>query len=182
MAEDFLCLQSGEPYYFLEQDNTISITDVAHSLSHQCRYNGHCDTFYSVAEHCTHLTRYSIVTGLGLGIAKQCLLHDAGEAILSDIPRPIKAHLPDYKVMEMRIDSQIREQFGLPEQLDPIVAELDFRILKDEKAQIMTNTKIAWECDEVDGLDIVVQNWQPDQARFEFLDQYQWLEDQLHAS
>ena len=64
----------------------IDIRDIAHALSNLCRFNGHVKKFYSVAEHCCHVSdlfdsKYLRLVGL---------LHDASEAYLCDMPRPIK--------------------------------------------------------------------------------------------
>lgn len=63
----------------------INIEDIAHSLSHQCRYAGHADQFYSVAEHCVHITAYTPKL-----FQIYYLLHDAHEYLYQDLTRPLK--------------------------------------------------------------------------------------------
>lgn len=63
----------------------ICLEDIAHALALKCRFNGHCRTFYSIAQHC-YLAAYYSPTPL----KKLALLHDAAEAYLFDIPRPLK--------------------------------------------------------------------------------------------
>ena len=49
---------TGRQFFPLDPDpQDIDIVDIAHSLAMQCRYNGHTDRFYSVAEHCVHVSR-----------------------------------------------------------------------------------------------------------------------------
>lgn len=74
----------------------IEITDVAHALSLICRGNGHVKTFFSVGQHCIHCALEAEARGYGSRIALACLLHDASEAYMSDVPRPFKQHLSDY--------------------------------------------------------------------------------------
>lgn len=64
----------------------VCIEDIAHSLAYQCRYNGHCKFFYSVAQHCVLMARNRDLPGDPL----QKLLHDAAEAYIGDIVSPWK--------------------------------------------------------------------------------------------
>jgi hypothetical protein len=85
----------------------FDMEEIAHALSMQCRYNGHCADFYSVL---THSDRCSdLVDDLGGSIESVMYahLHDASEAYLSDVPTPIKNLLPVYKEWEQHIMDQI---------------------------------------------------------------------------
>jgi hypothetical protein len=92
----------------------IDIVDIAHALSHLCRYAGHVDRFYSVAEHCVKVSEWvEAVTG-DTGAALEALLHDATEAYVVDVPRPLKVQLPDYRRAEGRVQLAVWQRFGLP--------------------------------------------------------------------
>jgi hypothetical protein len=85
----------------------VDLEVVAHHLSNQCRWTGAVTRFYSVAEHCVLA---SMITP-----TLKCLLHDASEAYLSDIARPVKRspEFSAYMVIEDRLEKAIAEHFGL---------------------------------------------------------------------
>ena len=78
----------------------IRIEDIAHALSLICRGNGHVKTFWSVGQHSINCAKEAAERGLSNRMALACLLHDAGECYMSDIPRPFKQELPDYLALE----------------------------------------------------------------------------------
>ena len=86
----------------------ITIYDIAYALAMKCRFNGQCSKFYSVAEHSVHVSRL-LPTRLALG----GLLHDANEAYLPDIPRPVKELIPQYKAVENLMEDAIFGRFGV---------------------------------------------------------------------
>lgn len=95
---------TGKRFDVMDPDpELIDIRDVAHSLSLQCRGNGHVETFYSVAQHCIYCCREAAARGYGRRLALACLLHDASEAYMCDIPRPIKNFIEGYRVREERL-------------------------------------------------------------------------------
>ena len=89
----------------------IQIEDIAHALPMLCRGNGHVKTFWSVGEHCILCAKEALARGLGSRLALACLLHDASECYLSDIPRPFKQFLPEYQEHEDRLLNMIYEKY-----------------------------------------------------------------------
>ena len=71
----------------------ICIEDIAHALSLICRGNGQVKTFFSVGQHCINCAREALARGYSRRVAFACLLHDASECYLSDVPRPFKKYL-----------------------------------------------------------------------------------------
>lgn len=93
----------------------IDIRDIAHALSLICRGNGHVKTFFSVGQHCLNCSKEAAARGLSDRIVLACLLHDAGEAYLSDVPRPFKKTLPEYIQAEEELLDLIYEKYlGTP--------------------------------------------------------------------
>lgn len=98
------------------QLDDIDIFDIAHSLAYQCRFTGHTKFFYSVAQHSILVA--SIVP---MEYKLAALLHDASEAYLHDIPRPLKRLEPFksfYKHYEDKIMQQIYRKFGVDGYMD----------------------------------------------------------------
>ena len=106
---DWIQTYTGIPFYPLDpKPEDINIIDIAHSLSLQCRFTGHSDRFYSVAQHSL------IVSDLcSPRNALHGLLHDASEAYLTDVPRPIKPLLTEYKQIEDNLQLEIFLKYGL---------------------------------------------------------------------
>ena len=93
------------------KEEEIRIEDIAHSLSLLCRANGHFPHFYSVAQHCLNCLEEARARGYSKKVQLGCLLHDASEAYLSDVIRPIKPHLTGYYEIEERLQSLIFQKW-----------------------------------------------------------------------
>lgn len=85
----------------------ILIEDIAHGLSLQCRFSGHTKEFYSVAEHSIWVANM-----VPHEQRLAALLHDASEAYLTDMPKPIKELMPEYKQIENSLMTAIAQKFG----------------------------------------------------------------------
>lgn len=93
------------------EENLIEVKDIAHALSLLCRANGHMRFFYSVAQHAIACAKEAEARGLSKRIQFGCLLHDASEAYLSDITRPIKKKLTVYLEIESNLQNAIWNKF-----------------------------------------------------------------------
>lgn len=93
----------------------IDITDIAHALHLLCRANGHFPHFYSVAQHSINCAKEAKARGYSERIQLGCLLHDASEAYMSDVTRPVKKLLPDYLKTEERLQNVIFNKWITPE-------------------------------------------------------------------
>lgn len=110
--------------------------DIAHALSHLCRFTGHVSTFYSVAQHSVHVA--DLVPN---EFKREALLHDRTEAFLTDISSPLKRMLPDYKRLEHRVEEASAHAFGLPFPLSPIVKDADGVMLMTECRDLMPKAR-----------------------------------------
>lgn len=129
---------TGKKFHFLDpQPGEIDIKDIAHALSLTCRFGGQCREFYSVAEHSIRVAeivpeKYKLLA----------LLHDASEAYMPDLPRPMKASLPEFKKMELDILAAIWKKF-IPDTSWVITAvkKADNILLATEARDLMDNTE-----------------------------------------
>lgn len=106
----------------------VDIRDIAHALSLTCRGNGHVKTFFSVAQHCINCAKEAEERGCSARVILACLLHDASEAYMSDVPRPFKHSLPDYQKAEESLLEKIYEKFlgnGLSQEEQAILKKID---------------------------------------------------------
>lgn len=140
----------------------VELADIAHALGNLCRFGGHCNNFYSVAEHSVHVAGL-----LPPELKLQGLMHDATEAYLVDVPRPIKVLLGGYAEMEDRVWAVIAERFNLPLELDPKIKYFDNAILLAEARAFMYNTPQNWFADAhlYERPKVDFQGWTPREAR-----------------
>lgn len=126
-------LASGKPFFPLDpRPDEIEIDDIAIALSRICRFGGHTTTFYSVAEH-------SILVSLLVPDEHRltALLHDATEAYIGDMIRPLKSQIPQFSEIENNLWSAIAERFSLPVEMPSCVKDADVLALAIEKRDVM---------------------------------------------
>ena len=88
---------TGKKFNPMEPElETLDIRDIAHALSLTCRGNGHVKHFFSVGQHCLMCAKEAAARGYSKRVVLGCLLHDASEAYMSDVPRPFKVMLHEY--------------------------------------------------------------------------------------
>lgn len=166
----FIQTFSGRRFWPMDpRSEEVAIEDIAHALGMQCRYAGHCLRFYSVAEHSIHVAAW-LEQHCGQETALYGLLHDASEAYLVDVPRPVKPLLTGYKDAEAAVMREAWEAFGLLPIPPRSVHEADTRILADEIAQNMK--PMDWHAKHSDGLGITLQFWSPEEAEDRFLEMF----------
>jgi len=162
---DWMQTASGKAFWPLDpREDEIDIDDIAHALAMQCRYAGHCKRFYSVAQHSV-LVAQSMPTK---ALARSALLHDATEAYLVDVPRPVKRFLTEYKAIEEKLYAFIARRFGVPEIIPDEVTEADNRILHDELQQLMRPPPISWSLPG-EPLGVKIERMNPNDSYIEFL-------------
>ena len=167
-------------YLLNPSTDQISIYDIAHGLSYQCRFNGQLPQFYSVAQHCVHVAEFLEHQNCNNSTCLKGLLHDAHEAYLGDIVTPLKALLPDYAKIEHKLDAVIFEKAGIPNISDYAakkISEADKRMLSTEIRDLRPHGKIEHAgsptlAKPIDQEHLQITPWSSDQAARIFLQKY----------
>lgn len=163
---------TGRAFWPLDpRPDEVHIADIAHSLSQQSRWGGHGRRFYSVAEHSVLLAR---------AVAKEhrlaALMHDAAEAYLVDLPRPVKRSMPDYTVAETAVWLAICARFGISPEVPAAVCSADDRLLTDEDDQNMAplQSSVSPSYRSVP-LGVELRFWSPVEAEMQFMAEFDFL-------
>jgi uncharacterized protein len=170
---DWIQTYTGRQFWPLEPDpEEIVVEDIAHALSMQCRFVGHCNHFYSVAQHSVLVSRACDPRDALWG-----LLHDAAEAYLVDLCRPVK-HEPRmlaYREAEAALQRAICLRFGLPFEEPESVRRADRALLRTEQRDLMKPPPAAWADNREGALPNRIEPWTQIQAERSFLTSFATL-------
>lgn len=187
--EKDLYIQTYKGGRFYLSHPEFDIEEIAHATSLQCRFTGHIDHFYSVAEHGVLVSKLMELVPecreLG-GTPYEGLMHDAHEGYISDIASPWKVAIGGgYKAVESKVERAMRDWAGLPAVISEGVKRADWLALFIE-AQLMLKPGVSDDWLTPD--DIVrplskrlvasgwdVRGWTPREAKSIFLTRYNQL-------
>lgn len=126
----------------------INIEDIAHALSNSCRFGGHTRRFYSVAQHSIFGAKALYGYSKNHTTALQFLMHDATEAYMMDLPRPIKREMKEYAPIEDKLMQAIAEKFKIPYPFPKEIKIMDQTALEYEWENIVTADNCELLCYE----------------------------------
>jgi hypothetical protein len=177
---DWIQTYSGIAFYPCDPiPEEVCIADIAHALSNLCRFTGHTKYFYSVAEHCVHVSRLCPPEHALWG-----LLHDASEAYVSDLSRPVKLHTAlgeEYRRVEAVLQASIIAAFGLPEKEPAEVKSADNRMLYVEAEHLMSPLRPGWakwaSLLHGDEPSLDTPCWTPETAKANFMERFAFVSD-----
>ena len=162
----------GNRFYPLEpRIDKVDIEDIAHGLAFQCRFNGQTCKFYSVAQHSL------IVSSLVSDELKfAALLHDAAEAYLGDMVKPLKILLPAFAQIEDQVTGIIAQAFGLDFGNYAPIKKADLIALATEKRDLMPYSVEDWEyLAGILPMQKIIEPMNPFEAKSAFLEEFERL-------
>lgn len=164
-----IMLWSGTIFsYATPELSEFNIIDIANGLGNECRFNGQVSEFYSVAQHSVLMSYHAAPEH-----RMAALLHDAAEAFVKDIPKPLKNLLGfDYSRIEQRVEAAVFSRFGVTQPLDRSIKELDKIMLATEKRDLRKNYGAHDIDDGAHPLTEVIIPWPPSTAIKVFIDRY----------
>lgn len=202
---DWIQTYTGKKFWPLDpRPEEIDIEDIAHSLSLQCRFNGQSDHFYSISAHSVNVTEFTARVyhkedqfwqEFNLDYAEEkieyddmvlwALLHDSAEAYCTDVPRPIKPYLTNYKEIENGIMDAVAQKFELPtlpEEHKAFLKSIDTLMLMVEHNELGMAKKAQepWPCppflkNKWPTIKLIInESWEQD--KLEFLSFFETLE------
>lgn len=132
--------------FTMSPHDVMTIGELAHSLSHICRFGGHCLLDYKVAHHSilVYRTVLAMDPGADPRMQRTALLHDAAEAYVGDLVRPVKRSMVDYCKLEDDIYAAIADRYDLHVEIPEIVHVADNRVLLAERRDLLPKHAWAW--------------------------------------
>ena len=164
---------TGKHFNFINiSADDIDINDIAQGLSNECRFAGQISQFYSVAQHSVYVSQI-----VPPEYALEALLHDASEAYCKDLPSPLKALLPEYKVIEKNVQKVICYKWDIPRTISDVVHYADLTMLATERRDLEVDGDNFWPIlESIPTSDLITVNpLLPIQARAMFIHRYNQL-------
>lgn len=133
----FITTLRGLRYHFHHPERyPYEINEIATCLSRICRFTGHIDEFYSVAQHSVLVSKLLEAKGESPLVVYEGLMHDKTEFVLGDVSTPLKSLLPDYQFLEGCADDAMNCHFGLPAKQSGAVKIADCQAYEMERDQL----------------------------------------------
>jgi hypothetical protein len=149
----------------------FTLRDIAGALSKICRFGGHLDRFYSVAEHLCHCADQAVSDQLVSADIEAVFMHDAAEAFVGDMVKPLKIMQPAFSAIELKIELVIAKRFGIDfHGARSVINKIDNEMLIAEKRALFPADSVIWRGqDQVRKLDVAFRLWKPNEAESQFM-------------
>jgi len=157
----------------------ITIECIGWALSMQCRFNGHLNNFYSVAQHSVIVSEI-VESGHPFDnkLIFRAFMHDAPEAYVGDIVTPIKKLLPKFYEIEDAVDRAICDKFDMEYNMPPCIKEADIIALITESRDLQDGPALESEFD-IKPMDRTIEPLMPQEAYELFMQRFEELTDRM---
>ena len=164
---NYVCTYLGNRFYPSEpRIDRIDIEDIAHGLAFQCRFNGQTTRFYSVAQH-----SLMVAALVSPRLRLPALLHDAAEAYLGDMVKPLKRLFPEFSRLEIGVLDLIGQRFSVNLRSQPAIEKADLVALATEKRDLMPHSTETWtSLAGISPLPELIDPWSPEEAKQRFME------------
>ena len=172
ITTDYVSTFSGNRFYPLRPHiDRVAIEDIAHGLAYQCRFNGQTKTFYSIAQH-SLIVADLVPPRLRLA----ALLHDAAEAYLGDMVKPLKVLMPQFAALEDQVTAIIAATYDIDFSDYAPIKRADLIALATEKRDLMPHSAERWAyLDGIAALPGIIVAMDPGEAKQCFLRRFHEL-------
>lgn len=165
---------SGKAFFLADpRPEEVDVHDIAHALANQARYNGHTQKFYSVAQHAVLVSSWMMQDGWSPSACYAGLHHDSAEAYTGDVPSYLKHIVPEFKVVEQRVEEAVNIALGsAPEYgLAATIKNYDLLALATEKRDVLgpNNSEFTWGDMPAPRANYTIVPWPPGEAREVFM-------------
>jgi uncharacterized protein len=153
---------------FNPREDQVCLTDISLGLSNNGRFTGQSNHFFSIAQHCllvVDLLPNNIIVN-NPGIEIMALMHDAAEAYIKDMIKPLKIYFPVFKKIEEKIMKVIASKFDLNLELMPIIKKYD-------KQSQLIEYKLFYE----NSNDRNIRYLTPEESHYQFIKKFHELSD-----
>ena len=171
-VQNTIRLRSGAYFDFVNpQPDQFTLRDIAGALSKICRFGSQIERFYSVAEHSYWCSIQANEDLFALDTQAAALMHDATEAFIGDVVKPLKIMLPEYGVIEKRMEAVIADKFSIDfARHADVVREIDHAMLIAERRRLFSADNVTWSGeDRIRKIHPAFKCWMPDDAEEMFV-------------
>ena len=164
---DYVSTYLGNRFYPREpRIDQVDIEDIAHGLAYQCRFNGQTTRFYSVAQH-----SLLVATLVPQRLRLPALLHDAAEAYLGDMVKPLKRLFPEFSRLETDVLDLIGKRFSVDLRPQVAIEKADLVALATEKRDLMPHSTEKWtSLAGISPLSEPIDPWTPEEAKQRYME------------
>jgi len=145
----------------------INLLDICHALGNQCRFTGHTTSFYSVAEHSCR-----VHDNLPHEYRMAGILHDASEAYLMDLAKPVKEQdaMSLFREAEDNLMRLVGKKYGFNFPYADEVSKVDKILLNTEYRDLMSKNELRTaDFNGSKPLETRIVPWSPQVAKFEMI-------------